>query len=140
MLQAGVILSDYATLMVGSSRTTHGPRPRPFTRQWTCPGPLSSGKSRGHTAGEQRASPVGRPAVATIEAKMPPDLSRRAETLLEFWFAPTGSPERDRLRDIWFQATRNSTPHSAPGSEPITIERRPVFTSRGGTRRRPASL
>jgi hypothetical protein len=36
---------------------------------------------------------------------MPPDLSHRAEMLLEFWFAPEGPSERDQLRDIWFQAT-----------------------------------
>jgi uncharacterized protein (DUF924 family) len=40
-----------------------------------------------------------------IVAKMPPDLSHRAEMLLEFWFAPEGPSERDQLRDIWFQAT-----------------------------------
>jgi uncharacterized protein (DUF924 family) len=37
--------------------------------------------------------------------EMPPDAGRRAEMLLEFWFAPEGSSERDRLRDIWFQAS-----------------------------------
>jgi uncharacterized protein (DUF924 family) len=36
---------------------------------------------------------------------MPPHLSHRAEMLLEFWFTPEGLSERDRLRDIWFQAT-----------------------------------
>jgi hypothetical protein len=40
-----------------------------------------------------------------IVAEMPPNLSRRAEMLLEFWFAPEGTAERDRLRDIWLQAT-----------------------------------
>ena len=34
-----------------------------------------------------------------------PDLSHRAEMLLEFWFAPEGSSDHDRLRDVWFQAT-----------------------------------
>ncbi len=36
---------------------------------------------------------------------MPPSLNHRAEMLLEFWFAPEGASQRDRLRDIWFQAT-----------------------------------
>ena len=36
---------------------------------------------------------------------MPPDLSHRAEMLLEFRFASEGPSERDQLRDIWFQAT-----------------------------------
>ena len=36
---------------------------------------------------------------------MQPDLSRRAEMLLDFWFAPERASEHDRLRDIWFQAT-----------------------------------
>jgi len=36
---------------------------------------------------------------------MPPDLSRRAEMLLDFWFAPESASARDRLRDILFQAT-----------------------------------
>ena len=35
----------------------------------------------------------------------PPYLSQRAEMLLEFWFAPETAPERDRRRNIWFQAT-----------------------------------
>jgi uncharacterized protein (DUF924 family) len=38
-------------------------------------------------------------------ADVPPSLSHRAELLLEFWFVPEGVAERDRLRDIWFQAT-----------------------------------
>ena len=33
------------------------------------------------------------------------DVSRRAETLLDFWFAPEGPSEGDRLRDVWFDAT-----------------------------------
>jgi uncharacterized protein (DUF924 family) len=37
--------------------------------------------------------------------KTQPDLSHRAEMLLDFWFAQERTPERDRLRDIWFQAT-----------------------------------
>jgi uncharacterized protein (DUF924 family) len=37
--------------------------------------------------------------------EMLPYLSHRAEMLLEFWFTPEGASERDRLRDIWFQAT-----------------------------------
>jgi uncharacterized protein (DUF924 family) len=36
---------------------------------------------------------------------MQPDLSHRAEMLLNFWFAPERASERDRFRDIWFQAT-----------------------------------
>jgi uncharacterized protein (DUF924 family) len=36
---------------------------------------------------------------------MPLDLSHRAERLLDFWFAPESASKRDRLRDIWFQAT-----------------------------------
>jgi uncharacterized protein (DUF924 family) len=36
---------------------------------------------------------------------MPPDLSHRAEMLLNFWFAPERASERDRSRNIWFQAT-----------------------------------
>jgi uncharacterized protein (DUF924 family) len=36
---------------------------------------------------------------------MPSDLSHRAERLLAFWFASEGPSERDRLRDLWFQAT-----------------------------------
>ena len=36
---------------------------------------------------------------------MPPDLSHRAEMLLNFWFAPERESERDRFRNIWFQAT-----------------------------------
>jgi uncharacterized protein (DUF924 family) len=34
-----------------------------------------------------------------------PYLSHRAETLLEFWFAPERASEPDRLRDVWFRAT-----------------------------------
>jgi uncharacterized protein (DUF924 family) len=34
-----------------------------------------------------------------------PDLSHRAEVLLNFWFASESASKRDRLRDIWFQAT-----------------------------------
>ena len=34
-----------------------------------------------------------------------PDLSHRAEMLLDVWFAQESASERDRLRDIWFQAT-----------------------------------
>jgi uncharacterized protein (DUF924 family) len=41
----------------------------------------------------------------TIVTDMPPALGHRAELLLEFWFAPEGASERDRLRDIWFQAS-----------------------------------
>jgi hypothetical protein len=37
-----------------------------------------------------------------IMLQMPPDLSHRAEVLLDFWFAPESESERDRLRDIWF--------------------------------------
>jgi uncharacterized protein (DUF924 family) len=37
--------------------------------------------------------------------EMQPDLSHRAEMLLDFWFAPERASEHDRLRDIWFQAT-----------------------------------
>ena len=37
--------------------------------------------------------------------EMQPDLSHRAEMLLNFWFAPERASERDRFRDIWFQAT-----------------------------------
>ncbi|HEY1934070.1 MAG TPA: DUF924 family protein [Acetobacteraceae bacterium] len=37
--------------------------------------------------------------------EMQPDLSHRAGMLLDFWFAPDGAPEHDRLRDIWFHAT-----------------------------------
>jgi uncharacterized protein (DUF924 family) len=40
-----------------------------------------------------------------IAKEMPPDLSHRAEMLLEFWFTPGGPSERDRLHDIWFEAT-----------------------------------
>lgn len=40
-----------------------------------------------------------------IVAEMPPGLSHRAETLLDFWFAPERETEDERLRDIWFQAT-----------------------------------
>ena len=36
---------------------------------------------------------------------MLPYLSHRAEMLLDFWFASESASERDRLRDIWFQAT-----------------------------------
>ena len=35
----------------------------------------------------------------------PPDLSHRAEMLLDFSFASASASERDRLRDIWFEAT-----------------------------------
>ena len=38
-------------------------------------------------------------------ADMPPYPSHRAETFLEFWFAPDGSSEHDRIRNIWFHAT-----------------------------------
>jgi len=38
MLQAGITLSDYATLMVESSRTTRDRRPVKSTRPWICPG------------------------------------------------------------------------------------------------------
>jgi uncharacterized protein (DUF924 family) len=41
----------------------------------------------------------------SIMPERPPDLSQRAEMLLDFWFAPDSASERDRLRDIWFQAT-----------------------------------
>ena len=34
-----------------------------------------------------------------------PDVSHRAEVLLNFWFASESASRRDRLRDIWFQAT-----------------------------------
>jgi uncharacterized protein (DUF924 family) len=33
------------------------------------------------------------------------DLSHRAEVILNFWFASESASKRDRLRDIWFQAT-----------------------------------
>jgi uncharacterized protein (DUF924 family) len=36
---------------------------------------------------------------------MQPDPNQRAEMLLDFWFAPEGESEHDRLRDIWFEAT-----------------------------------
>jgi uncharacterized protein (DUF924 family) len=36
---------------------------------------------------------------------MQPDLSHRAEMLLNSWFAPERASERDRFRNIWFQAT-----------------------------------
>jgi nicotinamidase-related amidase len=39
MLQAGVILSDYATLMVEISRTMRDRRPARFTEPWTWAGP-----------------------------------------------------------------------------------------------------
>jgi uncharacterized protein (DUF924 family) len=41
----------------------------------------------------------------SIVPERPPDLSWRAEMLLDFWFAPDRASEWDRLRDIWFQAT-----------------------------------
>lgn len=34
-----------------------------------------------------------------------PELSYRASTLLDFWFATDSPSERDRLRDVWFRAT-----------------------------------
>jgi uncharacterized protein (DUF924 family) len=37
--------------------------------------------------------------------EMQPDLSHRAKVLLDFWFASESASTRDRLRDIWFQAT-----------------------------------
>jgi uncharacterized protein (DUF924 family) len=43
-----------------------------------------------------------------MERLMPekqPDPGRRAEKLLDFWFASESASERDRLRDVWFQAT-----------------------------------
>ena len=46
MLQAGVIVSDYATLMVEVRATTRGRKPRPSTAQWTCPGPSSLARLR----------------------------------------------------------------------------------------------
>ena len=36
---------------------------------------------------------------------MQPHLSPRAELLLDFWFGSESAAERDRLRDIWFQAS-----------------------------------
>jgi len=44
MLQGGVILSDYATLMVEILKDNA--RLRPSTAPWTCPGPSSWGRSR----------------------------------------------------------------------------------------------
>src|SRR6184192_3808263 len=56
MLQAGVILSDYATLMVGkSSRTMRAPRRGPSTAPSTCPGRSSSGRSHRLTASNRYA-------------------------------------------------------------------------------------
>jgi uncharacterized protein (DUF924 family) len=37
--------------------------------------------------------------------EMQPGLSHRAEMLLDFWFATESASERDRLREVWFQAT-----------------------------------
>lgn len=45
-------------------------------------------------------------AQGSIMPEMQPDLSHRALMLLDFWFAPESASRRDRLRDIWFQATR----------------------------------
>ena len=73
-----------------------------------------------------------------IVAEMPPGLSHRAETLLDFWFAPERETEDERLRDIWFQATPDSTLHSPRTFAPIAIAQRQEFTARGGPHRRPA--
>jgi len=44
-------------------------------------------------------------AQGSIMPEAQPDLSHRAEALLDFWFAPERDAEHDRLRDIWFEAT-----------------------------------
>jgi hypothetical protein len=58
MLQAGVILSDYATLMVEILKDNARPEAGPSTAPWTCPGPSSWGRSRRPTASKLRRGRV----------------------------------------------------------------------------------
>jgi hypothetical protein len=58
MLQAGVILSDYATLMVESSGTIRDRRLAPSTAPWTWLGPSSWVRLRTPTVGNRRVSSV----------------------------------------------------------------------------------
>ena len=62
MLQAGVILSDYATLMVEILKDNARPEAGPSTAPSTCPGRSSSDRSRRPTASKRYAG-LGKPPI-----------------------------------------------------------------------------
>jgi uncharacterized protein (DUF924 family) len=68
--------------------------------------------------------------------EMQPDLSHRAEMLLDFWFSSESASKRNRLRDIWFQAPPE---FDAALAEHFRADYDRA-AGRGGTRRRPAWL
>jgi uncharacterized protein (DUF924 family)/GNAT superfamily N-acetyltransferase len=40
-----------------------------------------------------------------LRKQLVPHLPDQAKALLDFWFGPSGDPDRDRHRDIWFKST-----------------------------------